>query len=212
MSAKQKVSAVVIIAVIAAFMGYLFSGELRHQADLKADSISGTLFSPARAVQPFTLTNDEGKPFTLTQLKGQWSLLFFGFTHCPHICPTTLAQLNRTTTFLKDAGMSSLPQVVLISVDPERDTPARLHKYIKAFNADFVGATGEKAQIDALAKQMAVLYTKVIPGNGNVEMYDIEHSGAVMLINPAGQLRALFTMPHDAKSLSKDILAIEQAA
>ena len=112
--------------------------------------------------------------------------MFFGFTHCPDVCPTTLATLAQVR---KTAGIDSL-RVLLISVDPKRDTPAALKQYVRAFDPKFVGATGSQAAIDAVAKEFSVAVKRVdLPGGD----YTMDHSAAVFLLNDSAELVAMFT-------------------
>ncbi len=168
-------------------------------------NINGTILKQPRNLQDFTLTDHQGRVFTKKQLQGHWTLMFFGFSHCSSICPTTLSELDRMYQNLqREVRATQIPQIVMVSLDPSRDSIVRMNEYVKAFNPDFIGLTGDKEQVDALAKQMNVVYMKLQAEDRDPEHYTINHSGAVMLINPLGQLEAFLTTPLQAKRLVQD--------
>jgi protein SCO1 len=164
----------------------------------------GTVLSPARAITPFSLTDNQNKPFTNPQLTGQWSFIFFGFTRCAMICPPTMHMLRQMYEQLEKDNVKKLPHVILVSVDPENDTPADMNKFVTSFNPKFIGVTGSPTEIAKFAKQMSVLYMKVTQQGTET----IDHSGAILLINPEGKLQAVFSTPHDAKIIAKDYQTI----
>ncbi len=171
---------------------------------------NGTLFPVPHDITPFHLVSAEKKPFTNEDLNGHWSLLFFGFTQCPQLCPTTLAILNDTYQLLEKKKEVSLPQVVFISVDPDRDTPKVIQQYISSFNKHFKGVTGTQDEIKNLTAALNILYMKIPKQNGDDPMtYQIDHSGTLLLVNPEGKLLALFSSPHVADTLANNIATIE---
>lgn len=171
--------------------------------------ISGFYISPALEVENFDLTNQSGQPFTHATLKDRWSLLFFGYTFCPDVCPTTLAQLNQLHNRLASQGVGEDVTVWMISVDPARDTVERLKEYTAFFNPKFGGATGEREEIDKLAKQFGVYY-KIHDPEPGADYYLVDHSGAVLVINPDARLQAVLTETSLTDSLVKDFLAIQR--
>jgi protein SCO1/2 len=134
-------------------------------------------------------------------LKGKWSFLFFGFTHCPDICPTTLAILARARDDIaKSAAGAEDIQIVFISVDPNRDTANKLKQYVTHFHETFLGVTGDDAQIGNLAGQLGAAYeVSITPG---MENYPVNHAAAVFLVDPQAQYHAVFTPPLDAEVIS----------
>ena len=165
--------------------------------------INGTVLSTPHEIKPFKLINQNDVDFTNANLKEHWSVLFFGFTRCPTICPVTLSELNNVYRILEQEGFKNIPQVVFISVDPEHDTPTVLKKYLLSFNHHFTGLTGTKAEIDSLTKQLGIAYIKAIPfGKSN---YEINHSGALIIINPSGKWEALITPPHTTATIVEDL-------
>ena len=154
------------------------------------------------------LIDQDNRPFDIGRLRGGWSLVFFGFTSCPDACPLTMTVLAQTNKLLADLPAERRPRVVLISVDPQRDTPERLAAYVKAFDPTFTGATGTKAAIDELARRMGVMAaTRPIEGGS----YTVDHTTSVFLIDPDGALRALFSAPLTPKLIAEDYRRIAGA-
>lgn len=165
---------------------------------------NGTVFPQPRALSTFTLTDMNGKPFTQANLKGHWSLIFFGFTHCPMLCPTTLATLNEVYQKLQADQQQPMPQIVFISVDPERDSPKRIKQYVTGFNPHFFGATGSQQQLEELTQKFSVMYAKVAQGDSQQD-YTIDHSGTLLLTDPNGNLLAIFSTPHETAALTQNL-------
>jgi protein SCO1/2 len=164
-----------------------------------------TLYPAPQDLGDLALSDQDGKPFTTDAMRGQWWLAFFGFTQCPDVCPTTLATLARTRTALEDLPAPEQPRVLLISVDPERDTPERLAAYVHYFDPRFVGATGTLPEVAATAKRFGVPYAKVsLPGGG----YTLDHGAGVFIVDPEAAIVAYSSAPHDASVLAADYRAI----
>jgi protein SCO1/2 len=143
--------------------------------------------SPA-TVADFTLTDHMGKPRAFSSLRGKPTLVFFGFTHCPDVCPQTLARL-KALHHAQDGALKSA-QVVLISVDGDRDTPALLKAYLAPLSADFIGLTGDPKSTAKIAAQFAAVFFKEPPGkDGN---YNVMHTSQIFVVDKAGRLRASF--------------------
>ena len=170
--------------------------------------IQGSMVSPARKIMIPALTKDNGEVFTLADLTGQWHFLFFGYTHCPDVCPVTMGVLAQAKK-MAAANNHMFPEVVFISVDPERDKVEMLADYLQYFDKDFTGVTGDKDYIKALTLQMSVVYMKM-PGEENSAAgksgsgYLVDHSSAILLLNPEAKLVAFFNAPHDPQTILKD--------
>ena len=178
-------------------------------AQLKQLKIDGTVLDTPRVIAPFTLTDMNGQAFTLNNFKHRWSLVFFGFTNCGFVCPTSMAGLNKMYQALaQQLPQDLLPQVVMISVDPRRDTVARMKEYVTSYNPHFIGARAEKPAVDALAHQMSAVYTQTASTDGNPNHYTINHSAEVMLVDPQAQLRAFFSYPHNGPTMAHDYQSI----
>ncbi|MGB2241842.1 MAG: SCO family protein [Porticoccaceae bacterium] len=145
-----------------------------------------------RIFSDFELVDHRGDLFNIERMQGIWSIVFFGFTHCPDICPTTLAMLNDTYSKLKDSEKERL-QIVMISLDSERDTVEKLAEYVPYFNQEFIGVTGNKHLIRRLTAELNVAYNQV-PLSG--DDYTVDHSTQLILINPMGHYHGFFKAPH----------------
>jgi protein SCO1/2 len=167
-----------------------------------------TLIDPARPLPPMAFIDEQGKPFGQEQLRGHWSILFFGFTSCPDVCPTTLALLAQVEKKLADMPTEQRPHIVLVSVDPKRDTPERLAQYVKSFSPTFTGITGEQNAIHEFALKMGVPVAISEQPGGN---YTVDHSAAIFLVDPNGALRALSSTPHEVSIIAEDYRAIVAA-
>ena len=160
---------------------------------------------------PFHLDDQHGEPFLVDDFKGQWSLVFFGFTSCPDICPITMTELAQAYRAITETPDLKNPQVVFISVDPKRDSRLAVKQYVEQFNSDFIGLTGSEADIDALASQLFVAFSEVDreemnPNKLGNELqksddYMINHNIHLSLVNPKAELAALIRPPVRHESL-----------
>jgi len=157
---------------------------------------TATVLKPALALPRFRLVDQDGRPFDRDSLTGHWSLVFFGFTHCGDVCPLTLHRLDLVTR-----DLARPPAVVFVSVDPGRDTPEQIRRFVRAYREDFTGATGEVGQIDRLTKAFAAYYTVTQDDQG----YTVRHSAAVYLVDPQARLAALFSPPLKVASAAADL-------
>ena len=151
------------------------------------------LLETPRNFGELNLVDQHGKPFTRDRFVGQWSLVFFGFTYCPDICPTTMAFLDRLVGELEGTEVEDT-QVVMVSVDPARDTVEQLAAYVPYFNPDFIGVTGEFLDIHRFATALNTPFRKV---PGQADDYLVDHSANVVLINPRGDYHGFFKAPLD---------------
>ncbi|MBE9564954.1 MAG: SCO family protein [Proteobacteria bacterium] len=220
MSLKNK-SIVAVVAVVAMSAGFWLSTLQQNNNDRAAGNtkeeeiaearkrfspIQGAIISPARKIAVPALTKGDGTAFTLQDLTGHWSLLSFGYTNCPDVCPVTMgtvAQAKKAATEINHI----FPQVIFVSVDPERDKLEMLSDYVQYFDKDFVGVTGDENMIKALTLQMSVAYMKMAAEEGS-EGYVVDHSSSLLLLNPEGKLVAFFNPPHDPKIILKDFQTI----
>jgi protein SCO1/2 len=163
----------------------------------------------SREIPEFTLTDQYGKPFELEQLRGAWSLLFFGFTHCPDVCPNTLFELqNMRATLLEDDGeLADRFQVVFVSVDPERDSTEKLREYVAYFDPSFIGVTGPDEEMLPLTRKLGIAY-RIDEHEAGEAVYNVDHSASILLIDPDGRLHGVFPAPHQAALLAEDLRAI----
>lgn len=185
-----------IAALCAALAGFWLARELDSAAP---QLTSGTWLSQPRPVADFQLTDHLGRPFTAHELQGKPSLVFFGFTHCPDVCPTTLAKLAQVKKVAPVAGL----QVLFVTVDPQRDTPTAVGIYAHAFDPDFIGLTGEPKAVEKMLAAFAVTAMRVdLPGGD----YTMDHSAVVFLVDSHARIVGIFTPPFDTRRLAQDLL------
>ena len=160
-----------------------------------------TVWPSPMPLKEFSLVDHTGQEFTKSRLQGKWSVMFFGFTNCPDICPATLQQLAIVNKNLQELGKSA-PDIILVSVDPERDTPAVLATYVGHFGGDILGVTGSTAELTQLTSSAGIFFEKSELPNGD---YSIDHSSAVIVINKDAAIHASFSAPHSIDSLVNDL-------
>ena len=182
-------------ALCAGLAGFWIARQLDRGAPQLA---SGTWLPQAKPVIDFQLTDTAGSAFTRRDLGGAPTLVFFGFTHCPDVCPTTLLKLAQVRRRAAIAGL----RVLFISVDPQRDTPPVLAQYVHAFDPQFRGLTGDPETIARLAANFGVAVNRVeLPGGD----YTMDHSAVVFVLDDAAHLVAIFTPPFEVAALSADL-------
>jgi len=150
----------------------------------------------------FSLLDQHGEAVDETVFQGRWDLVFFGFTHCPDICPATLQVLATARNELAAAGQDPLPRIVLVSVDPERDTPESLAQYLAYFGDDNLGITGSEEEIRKLTTALGIFFEKR-PTDG--DSYTVDHSAAVLIVDPDGSFYGLFSGPHQVENYVNDL-------
>jgi protein SCO1/2 len=172
---------------------------------------SATLLPELRPLPPFSLVDQQGRVYDNRRLQDHWTLLSFGYTHCPDICPTHLAILAQMNQQLAQNGMQAPYEIAFVSVDPERDTPQRLGEYVAYFDPDFLGLSGTPAAIETLARPLGILYRKITTEASAMD-YVVDHSANMILLDPQGRYYALFSPPFDAAMMAQDMLTIIQGA
>lgn len=200
---------VILLALAGLFSGIFVGQHMNFKKKIDVANFHGTYLENPRTVNQFSLTGTDQKAFDNASLQGKWTVLFFGFTNCGYICPTTLAELGKMYRILEDKGVKDLPHVVMISIDPERDNQEKLGSYVSSFHPDFYGARGDEVSIKAMTREMGIAYAKIMEKDtSDPKNYDMQHSGALMLFNPQGELNAFFTTPHRADLLAKDYMQL----
>ena len=184
-----------------------FAGPWRAPAR-EPSPLPGVLWPDPRPIGAFTLRDHHGRAFTRERLDGAWTFMFFGYTHCPDICPTTLATLRQVEHDLPE-HVSAPRQHVLVSVDPARDTVEHLAGYVSSFGPAFLGVTGSDGELAKLAREVGAAYFRGVPADDG--SYFVEHTASIMLVDPRGRLVALFAMPHDAATIADRFLDLERA-
>ena len=195
----------IIIAVVlgGALAGGIFVATL---AGKPASTRSAFVLPILDDLPEFTLQDQSGELVNADTFRGQFDLVFFGFTHCPDVCPTTLQLLATARKQLLESGSDDLPRIVLVSVDPERDTPDLLSQYVNYFGDDNLGVTGDLSEIKKLTSALGIYFEKVPnSASDDSDNYTINHSAAVLVINPEGQFSALFSAPHKIEDYLHDL-------
>ena len=197
MNTKRLVVALVLGAALAA--GVLLS--LRN-TEAPREPRSATILPVPLDLPDFRLTDHTGQPAGPSTLSGQWDLVFFGFTNCPDVCPLTLKALADARRQLEQEGFEPLPRIVLVSVDPERDSLAALAAYVGSFGEGVIGLTGPIDELRQLADALGIYFNKV---GTATDFYAVDHSSVVVVIDPEGKYRALFSAPHSSETFVHDL-------
>ncbi|MFZ3154171.1 SCO family protein [Pseudomonas sp.] len=201
---RTQITVFVLVAIVALVLGLTVNKVLtsKGQGDPTVLLDAGIVLLPqSRSLPELSLTNQDGQAVAVDQLKNQWSLLFFGYTFCPDICPATLAQLRQLQGQLPPQTLAKL-RIVLVTVDPNRDTPEQLKKYLDYFDAGFIGLTGEEAAIQKLANGVSIPF---IPADTSKENYTVDHSGNLVLIGPDGKQRGFIRAPINNTKLAAQL-------
>ncbi|HLF67400.1 MAG TPA: SCO family protein [Gammaproteobacteria bacterium] len=196
---KKTIYTVIIAVLLILIFGAMYV--FRKEAPVTPD-IHGVVLDQPKPLVTIALKDMNGNSFTDQSFLGHWSLVFFGFTTCPDICPTTMSLLNQVMDLVYAKPGVPMPQVVFVSVDPERDTPEKLKQYVTHFNPNFIGVTGNHDQLTDFSRQLGVVYEKV--STDNSADYTIDHGGSIALINRRGAIQAYFTPPLDAQHIADD--------
>ena len=161
----------------------------------------GILLQSPQPLENFTLTNTDGQPVQLADLRGKHLLFFFGYTFCPDVCPTTIAELREAVQALGSDGEQV--QVIMVSVDPERDTPQRLKQYTTAFHASFMGLTGTEDDLAAVASTVGIFYEK---HQGSAATgYLVDHTATVIVVDPEAYVRMIFPFGTSGEAMAADL-------
>jgi protein SCO1 len=195
---------IMAVAVAAIAAGIIVSSNLMQRT---LDLREAQLFPQPRYIDDFSLETAAGEPFTRENIKGQWSLLFAGFTNCPDICPDTLAVLAQSMHELDIMRQEKKPQVIFLSVDPARDQGEHLEDYVEWFHEDFIGVTGEEAEIERLTRQLGLVYYLEDPDE-ETGFYNVDHSASVLIIDPEGRLRGRFGPAVTSEAITADVFAL----
>lgn len=160
-----------------------------------------TVLPEPKPLPSLSLVDDSGAAFTRDDLEGAWHLVFFGFTHCPDICPATLQQLAIARDQVTADG-GTFPEVILVSVDPERDTPGVMAAYVGNFGRGVRGVTGSLDNVRELTDALGIYVAKGEEANGG---YTVDHSAAVLVIDPLGGWHSVFSAPHSVERFAHDV-------
>lgn len=201
---RGRIFLILVIMVAAIAAGLVAS---RFMIERTQDLRAAQLFPTPRALTEFRMQTAAGEPFTRASLEGRWSLMFFGFTNCPDVCPDTLAILAQSMEQLRLMRREELPQVVFVSVDPERDQGDLLEDYVAWFDPTFLAVTGSEEQLQALTRQLGIVYWREA-ADEQTGFYNVDHSAAVLIIDPQGRLFGRFGHPLVPADVIADLFRI----
>lgn len=194
----------ILIAALAAAVG-LWLGSRQFGGAAAPALDNAVLYPQPRPLPDFRLQQVDGKPLTSADWRGRWNVVYFGYASCPDVCPTTLAAFKQAWKLLGERGLSSQARFDFISVDPQRDTPEQLGKYVAFFSPDFVAATGSDEQLTALTRALGLLYTRTTNADGAIE---VDHSGSAVIIDPDARLVGIFRPPFAPAALAHDLAVL----
>lgn len=200
------------IALAALVAGVLLALQTRPSEERALEALQASLQSsmvlPAdfRQVPEFTLTGVDGEPLTESVFEDRWTLLFFGFTSCPDVCPMTLSVVKNVVERLEKEGVEP-PQVVFVTVDPVRDTAARMKEYVAYFDESFVGVSGEQNALHELTRTLGIVVA-FRADEESPEDYTVDHTASMLLVDPERRLRAKLTAPHEVEPIVADYLTL----
>ena len=186
-------------------LGVWVGSQLSWFVDRAAPTANGLVFENPRPISTFQLVDFNQDTFSVDQLKGRWSFIYFGYTACGQICAQSLTELKHLILALSSKNNSRQIQVVFVTVDPGHDTVTRLNTYLREFDSTFIGVTGDIDTLAFLAAELAAPFTL---DSGTGQSNALDHSNSIMLINPSAALQAVLTPPHDAQQLQADFDAI----
>jgi len=226
-----KVLTVVIVAVLALIAGIMASGQFGSKTgsdeaatqanDREAqtiqlaalqDTLKTSLALPAdfKSIPDFQLLDVNAQPITQTMFDDKWSVVFFGYTHCPDVCPITLQVMKNVVSELKALDEQNLPQVVFVTVDPVRDTSEVMKNYIRYFDESFVGVTGELNSVHEMVRALGVV-ASFTANESDPDNYLVDHTASLLLIDPQRRVRAKISPPHQADTIAADYLTLIRA-
>lgn len=202
----------VVVALGAALLGaILFSfwirptdADAKLPADLQQHYLVGT-----KPIVGIAMTDHLGHPFTEARFKGHWTFLFFGFTNCPDVCPTTMLAMQQVWQRLPaSAKANPSPQLVFVSVDPDRDTQDKLKDYVSYYSPEFIGIRGSHDKLDVLVNQVGALYG--YEDGPDKDHYTVMHSAQLILIDPQGNMRGIFSPPLEPGEIAQSFVRIRE--
>ena len=186
-------------------LGVWVGSQLSWFIDRAAPTANGLVFENPRPIPTFQLVDFNQDTFSVDQLKGRWSFIYFGYTACGQICTQSLTELKHVILALSSKDDARQIQVIFVTVDPDRDTADRLSAYLREFDSTFIGVTGDINTLAFLAAELAAPFTL---DSDSGQSNSLDHSNSIMLINPSAALQAVLTPPHDAQQLQADFDAI----
>lgn len=195
----------ILIAAIAVAVGLWVGSRWLPHAPSQTELKTAVLYPAPIPVSEFHLQRADGTSLSASDLRGHWSVVFFGFTHCPDICPTTLAEFKQVWATLETVGKVDQARFIFISVDPERDSAETLARYVGFFSPKFIAATGPDEELQGLTRSLGVLYARSAEASGG---YSVDHSASALIIDPQGRRAGMFRPPFNASAVAADLLTL----
>ncbi len=198
---------IVLAVALAAALGLLLAQKVFSPAGAGKPAGSIIFYPTPRALPDFSLSQSDGTRLIPGELRGHWTLVFLGFTSCPDVCPTTLAELAGAQKQWEAIPDSLRPRVLFVSVDPERDTPARLGEYVHAFHKDTLAATADVPSLERFTTALGLVFQKA-PGKNfkaNPNDYSMDHSASIAVLDPEGRLAGLMRPPFKPQAIAADL-------
>jgi protein SCO1/2 len=207
MSRRTLISIVLVATVTGIWFGMLFFGGGLEPRSIAVDLKSATLLPEPKPLEDFSLVGQDQQPIDRDALKGRWTFLAFGYTHCPDVCPTMMATYDALERELAKSGAEPQPDFLFVSVDPERDSPERVGEYVGYFNPRIRGATAGHEVLRPLVDQLGILYRRA-DDQDTTEGYMVDHSAAMLLLDPEARLAAIFGAPQNPQTMAEDFRII----
>jgi protein SCO1/2 len=212
----NRTTLVVLVAALATALAF-WAAQHRFAAEAAGPQLRAVqLFAQPRALPAFSLQQSDGTPLVPGELQGHWTLVFLGFTHCPDVCPTTLARLAQAQKSWASLPEATRPRVLFVSVDPDRDTPDRVGEYAHAFHKDTLAATADIPALEAFARSLSLVFMKVPAAAGApADQYSVDHSAALAVLDPqarmAGVIQPRGEAGLDPHAIASDLAALTRA-
>ena len=209
---SKRATLLLVVACLAGGLGLWASQRFHAPATPAPPAVKAvTLMPTPRTLPAFSLQQSDGTALTPEDLAGHWTVVFIGFTHCPDICPTTLAQLASAQKQWASIPTGSRPRVLFISADPERDTPKATGEYAHAFHADTLAATAPIPQLEDFARSLSLVFMKAPGPSGKPDDYSIDHSAALVLLDPQVRMAGVAQPPFDIRAIAADLESLTKA-
>jgi len=199
----MKKTRLLFIAVLALGFGFMVSWMVFDAKPVKLEATQW-LGDQAKILPDFKLIDHNNQVLGKAELDGRWSILYFGYTHCPDICPIDLNILGEMLDAIEDSDTRRMIRVIFVSVDPERDTPAVFKSYLQNFHPEIIGASAPVAELNILTHALGIPHSHD-KNHEHQAVYDVSHSSVMILLNPEVEFAGLFSAPHDSSAMASDL-------
>lgn len=208
----NRTTAYILIVAVAMGLGLWAAERFHGPAPAAAPALQSVkLFPQPRALPDFSLRQSDGTRLVPGELRGTWTLVFLGFTHCPDICPTTLMELAQAQKQWEALPASTRPRVLFVSVDPDRDSADRIGEYAHGFHPGTLAATADIPALEAFARSLSMVFAKVPPPEGaRADQYSVDHSATIAVLDPQARMAGVITPPLAPAAIAQDLVALTQ--